>query len=141
MLYRRRDEVLAFLKNVEATLENTTSMSHLTCWDAIEALPKPKRRDKPPTEGPGTDSNDHATEPEPTPQRHKSQKQVMRELHRMNEKEQKVEKQANGQLVVIVEKLSRKVKAAWPEFPDHLTAHGRALSELAERLKLNTAQN
>jgi lysyl-tRNA synthetase class I len=66
--------------------------------------------------------------------RHKSQKQIEKELQRKKKQEQEAEKEANDELAAIIKKLNRKVKAAWPEFPGHLAAHGKALSELAARL-------
>jgi Protein of unknown function (DUF3102) len=141
--YKRRDELLDLLK-AEAeplmALEGKTTLSFLA--DAHLRLTKPKTSAEPAAlpDTPETDPSDSATEPEQARQRRrKSGKQIMKELERMNETEQKVEKDANGQLAGIIDKLSRKVKAAWPEFPDRLTEHGRALSELGERLRLNTS--
>jgi hypothetical protein len=76
-------------------------------------------------------------QPESHPQ-HKSHKQIMKELERISKREQETEKQANERLVAIIGSLNGKVRAAWLEFPGHLATHGKALSELAERLQLNT---
>ena len=84
-----------------------------------------------------TDLDDIAEELQPR-KRHKSQKQIEKEQQRINEQAQKAEKQANDQLATIIKKLKHKVRAAWPQFPGHLATHGKALSELAERLQLNT---
>lgn len=84
-----------------------------------------------------------ASEPEPEEQsqpqrRNKSQKQIMKELQKIGEIEQEAEKKANVQLSEIITTLSGKVRAQWLEFPDYLAAHGKALVELSERLRLNT---
>ena len=80
-------------------------------------------------------------EPEQPVRRHKSQKQIIKELQKLTKQEQQAEQQTHEQLGAIIEKLSRKVRAAWLEFPDHLTAHGNALTDLAERLRLNTPRH
>ena len=77
-------------------------------------------------------------EPEKPTRRHKSAKQINKELAAIAEQERNAEKQADEQLAAIIRKLGSKVKAAWPEFPGHLATHGKALSEVAERLQLNT---
>jgi hypothetical protein len=76
---------------------------------------------------------------EPQPQRrHKSQKQIMKELQQISDQERETEKHTDAQLSEIITGLSPKVRAQWLEFPDRLATHGKALSELAEGLKLNT---
>jgi len=73
--------------------------------------------------------------------RHKSQKQIMKQLQNISEREQKAEKEANDQLAVIIATLNEKVRAQWLEFPKYLAAHGKALIELSERLQLNTPRS
>jgi Protein of unknown function (DUF3102). len=70
--------------------------------------------------------------------RHKSQKQITKELQRIADCERDTEIKADEQLAVIIAKLNDKVRAQWLEFPDKLAGHARALVELSERLKLNT---
>ena len=72
-----------------------------------------------------------------SPLKHKSQKQIMKELQRIGEQEQERERQADAQLATIVTELDRKARAQWLEFPDRLAAHAKALVELAEHLRLN----
>lgn len=85
-------------------------------------------------------SDDVELAPPPT-RRHKSKKHIERELQQIAEREQQDEQQANVQLAGIIEKLGCKVRAAWLEFPGHLAKHGKALSELAERLQFNTPRH
>jgi hypothetical protein len=65
----------------------------------------------------------------------------MKELQKIADQERESEIEANDQLSAIIETLSGKVRAAWLELPDRLTTHGKALVELAERLRLNTPEH
>lgn len=75
---------------------------------------------------------------EPKPLRHKSQKQIMKELQQIGDCERDAEIAINDQLAAIVMKLRDKVRAQWLEFPGKLADHGKALVKLAESIGLNT---
>jgi hypothetical protein len=95
-----------------------------------------------PTNNPEPQSSceqDEVPSAEPQPQRrHKSRKQIEKELQAISDQEQEAEKQTNTQLAEIIAMLDNKVRAQWLEFPTHLKSHGETLIKLSERLALNT---
>jgi hypothetical protein len=70
--------------------------------------------------------------------KHKSARQIEKELQRISERERADEVTANDQLAAIIAKLDKKVRAQWLELPDKLAALAKALMDIAERLRLNT---
>ena len=84
-----------------------------------------------------SDGDQPNSAPEPQ-RRHKSQKQIMKELQLISEQQRKDEIGLDGELVTIIKQIGDRVRAQWLEFPDRLSQHSKKLSESAERLKLNT---
>jgi hypothetical protein len=143
--YKRRDDLPEFLKRTEAGLGKTTAVSYLTDTYLFLTAPKTGSSKRDATrQKSGDGSTEHLStsitdaEAAPPHRKHKSQKQVMRELQRISEQEQEAERQTNAQLSEIIARLDRKVRSQWLEFPDRLTAHGEKLVKIAEYLKLNT---
>jgi hypothetical protein len=141
--------------------EKRDSLQHLqtpSLNNAYKALLPPRTRSRAEpesaivTDSSATESDgsaDRSTEAEIAPapktaqpqRRHKSQRQIMRELQKIADQECEAEIKTNDQLSAMIEKLSSKVRAAWLELPSRLAMHGKSLVELAERLRLNTPEH
>jgi hypothetical protein len=126
-------------------LEN---ISNLTTAYALPGKPKGKRRrTESAIDSDGSTDNEPVTDTEPKPasveephfqRRRKSRRQIEKELQRISEHEKATEIKVNDQLGEIVAALDNKVRAQWLEFPERVIAHGRTLTEIGKRLKLNT---
>ncbi len=117
-----RNYISCFNRRGELKSANVTGLSDaysLLCAPAVRESAAKKARHRSQSANvaaPANGSNnvESPAESEPAPinasqRRHKSQKQIMKALQKINEHEQQAEKQANDQLSAIIEKLGRKV--------------------------------